>query len=50
MSRNTGQDQLSFFGTSGTIIQNFAKLQKNPYCMYSESDITGDVLQSPFCT
>lgn len=50
MSRNTGQDQLRLLGTPGTIMQNFAKMQRTLHCAYSESDITGDVMESPFCT
>ena len=49
-SRNTGQDQLSFLGTPGTIMQKFAKMQRTLHCTYSKSDITGDVMESPFCT
>lgn len=49
-SRNIGMDQFSFLGTPGTIMQNFVKLQRTLHCTCNESDVTGDVMESLFCT
>lgn len=49
-SRNICVDQLSFLGTPGTIMQNFVKMQRTPHCTHDKSDVTGDVMESLFCT
>lgn len=50
ISRNIGHSQLSFLGTPGTILQNFARMQRTLRFMYSQSDITGDMTEIPLCT
>lgn len=50
MWKNTGQDHLSHLETPGTIMQNFANMPRALHCMCSESDITGDVMESPLST